>query len=214
MKLEQSLFNLGNGAESFPEKTARTRRKSAYENPNHVQPELMSQGISNHLVKIDFFRLFNRKYLSDATYRLEQMMDKMDERMFSDETDDVLFVDHRTFGCLLPPRRQRRCGSCCAFAMTTLAEFLRCKKTGELLAFSEQYMVDCGHYNKLEACNGGNPVSAIEFIHNFGVELLSDYPYEHKVNQCPYEESDDIKTTGYIRMDLANATWRQNRRVH
>lgn len=57
-------------------------------------------------------------------------------------------------------------------------EWLHCIKTGELVAFSEQYLIDCvkQYYpDHLLGCIGGQAGSMGEFIHNFGMELRANF---------------------------------------
>jgi hypothetical protein len=119
---------------------------------------------------------------------------------------DEVFVDHRRSGCLNPVRRQGKCGACYAFVSIALAEFLYCKSTGTLASFSEQYMVDCGNgrFESMYGCDGSNNEDAANFIHNFGVELLANYPYSGSEHSCPYAASDDLAAAGYIRMGIAS----------
>jgi len=65
--------------------------------------------------------------------------------------------DAVTKGLVTPPRNQRECGSCAAFAATGLHETCMLKagapKNG--LDLSEQYVIDCGFDGRLmNACNG------------------------------------------------------------
>lgn len=39
------------------------------------------------------------------------------------------------------------------------------------------------------------------FIHNYGLELRTNYPYRGHADTCPYDDNTDPKTMGYIRMD-------------
>jgi hypothetical protein len=115
---------------------------------------------------------------------------------------DEVFVDHSRSGCMFKPRKQGKCGSCYAFGAISIAEWLHCKQTGKLVAFSEQYMVDCGRdrINHMSGCKGSPDFEAIAFLRNFGVELAQRYPYTAKEQPCPYEAGVDLKETGYIRL--------------
>jgi hypothetical protein len=133
-----------------------------------------------------------------------------DSSDYGDEIADVeplpdeMFVDLRQENCMFSPRHQLQCGSCYAFAGITMAEWLYCKKTGALKAFSEQYLIDCGKGNidNMNGCDGGQPANLPAFIHNFGLEMLSLYPYVGEEQPCPYTKDTDLTRTGFIRMKL------------
>lgn len=115
---------------------------------------------------------------------------------------DEVYIDHRDSNCFFPPRDQGFCASCYAFAAIALHEWAQCKATGELIAFSEQYIVDCGssfHHN-LQGCQGGSLARIGEFINNFGLELRDNYPYMGKSYQCPYSAGASRKEIGFIRI--------------
>lgn len=120
---------------------------------------------------------------------------------------DEVFTDHRESNCLLEVRRQHGCGACYAFATIALFEWTYCKHTGNKVAFSEQYVVDCGKTVGMEGCEGGVFTSVSEFVDTFGLELRSNYPYRHKEDECPYEE-EQIKnhpqSMGYLRVEEQN----------
>jgi hypothetical protein len=69
---------------------------------------------------------------------------------------DVVWVDHREYGCFGPIVSQSTCGSCYAFAATSYMKWLHCNQTGVMYEFSPQYIVDCGprFSDRLHGCNG------------------------------------------------------------
>lgn len=62
-------------------------------------------------------------------------------------------IDWRKKGAVTPVKDQKRCGSCWAFSSTGAMEGAHQIKTGKLLSFSEQELVDCD--TKQHGCNGG-----------------------------------------------------------
>uniref|UniRef100_A0A6G1SHR5 Cathepsin L-like proteinase n=1 Tax=Aceria tosichella TaxID=561515 RepID=A0A6G1SHR5_9ACAR len=86
-----------------------------------------------------------------------------------------------------------------------MMEYLYCKRHGQLVAFSEQYMVDCGadFLDGMNGCDGNDAIESVpKFIRNFGMELAQHYPYQMSQTQCPYSNSMNLDTTGFIRMDF------------
>ena len=87
--------------------------------------------------------------------------------------------DWRTKGVVGSVKDQGQCGSCWAFATTANAESVWAINSGDLLDFSEEFLVDCasglGYRNM--GCNGGNPDSAFKYMINNGQCTESSYPY-------------------------------------
>lgn len=114
---------------------------------------------------------------------------------------DEIHIDHRQSGCLLPAGDQGNCMSCYAFATMAFYEWTHCKATGELVDFSEQYVVDCGsarHF--LRGCSGGAFRRVGEFIDEFGLELEQNYPYMERNYQCPFTNDRPRSEMGSIRI--------------
>jgi len=119
---------------------------------------------------------------------------------------DEVFVDHRSSNCFFEPRNQKKCGSCYAFAVISLYEWMICRATGSLTALSEQYLVDCGQRSGLKGCNGGSVVGASEFVRDYGLELSENYPYRGKQRKCPYPIEADPSEMGSLRVDSLGQT--------
>lgn len=114
-------------------------------------------------------------------------------RMLPDSVD----VDHRK--CLLAPRNQGKCGSCYAFAAIALYEWAYCKATGDQVAFSEQYVIDCGNRNDF-GCSSGYTHKVREFVEANGLELRDEYPYCASEQKCLYGSAVPPQSRGSIRI--------------
>lgn len=117
---------------------------------------------------------------------------------------DEIYIDHRDSKCFLPPKDQGYCASCYAFAAVALYEWAHCKATGNLVAFSEQYIVDCGgsRFNLLRGCQGGAVGRVGEFVGKFGLELEENYPYIAKSYECPYSKENSANEMGFMRVSF------------
>lgn len=118
---------------------------------------------------------------------------------------DEINIDHRRSGCFFPPRDQGDCASCYAFAAMSFYEWAHCMATGKLIAFSEQYVVDCGAVfgrDNLDGCDGGKFTTVGEFVNLFGLELKDNYPYVEREYGCPYKKNKMSRDKmGFIRIE-------------
>jgi len=79
-------------------------------------------------------------------------------------------------GYVTPVKNQGSCGSCWSFSTTGVLEGAHFRKTGQLIALSEQNLVECvpGYVG----CGGGLPSGAVKYIKSKGgVATESSYPY-------------------------------------
>ena len=83
------------------------------------------------------------------------------------------------------------CQACWAFAVTATLEGAHYIKSGELLTFSPQQLVDCDPHSY--GCRGGGNDSAFDYFKTAPIMLDADYPYVAKDQTC---QTNPVKATG------------------
>eukprot|EP00054_Salpingoeca_dolichothecata_P029135 m.226692 g.226692 ORF g.226692 m.226692 type:complete len:206 (-) comp26403_c1_seq11:20-637(-) len=92
-----------------------------------------------------------------------------------------------------PVKDQGNCGSCYAFSATGALEGLHARKTGKLVSFSEQNIVDCSGDQGNQGCNGGLPDNAFRYAQSAGgLDLESTYPYTSVQGKCVFQPREAV----------------------
>lgn len=108
-------------------------------------------------------------------------------------------VDWRTKGVLSPVKNQGKCGGCWAFSAVEQIESSLAQLTGSMKRLSTEQLIDCDKTDS--GCDGGDLVSAYEFLLSEGLATAEDYPdtsSEGSAGECkPVQKSVKLVSHSY-----------------
>ena len=106
-------------------------------------------------------------------------------------------IDWRTEGAVNAIQDQGQCGSCWTFSTMASVEGEHAIRTGNLLKFAEQELVDCDGLSA--GCNGGSMALAFYWLKSHDALLESDYAYTARDGTCKYDSTPKtgVRTTAY-----------------
>ena len=135
-----------------------TERIQAHNNQEPRPSYLLGHNEFSDMTHDEFSAQYNLGRHSNAEFaklaaqdRLSTNYKTMDSRLLlQDRPDEVNWI---ALGGVTPVKNQGACGSCWAFSTTGALEGAKFINTGELVALSEQNLLDCDHQDL--GCNGG-----------------------------------------------------------
>ncbi|KAI6659992.1 Cathepsin L [Oopsacas minuta] len=107
-------------------------------------------------------------------------------------------LDWRTQGVVTSVKNQGALGSSLILTIVDMIESDLAVRTGKLNILSIQQILDCCPTCKIDGLDSVGPI--VEYIHKFGLERESDYPYHQGVNSsCKYNSKLVVQgTTGVL----------------
>lgn len=93
-------------------------------------------------------------------------------------------IDWRNRNAVTDVKDQGQCGSCWSFSATGSMEGAWAIKTGKLVSFSEQQLIDCSIIYGNSGCQGGLMEGAFEYAIDKGMCTESELPYKANGGLC------------------------------
>ncbi|OCT69029.1 cathepsin S [Xenopus laevis] len=114
-------------------------------------------------------------------------------------------MDWRTQECVTPVKCQGSCKSCYAFSTVGALECQWKLKTGRLLTFSSQELVDCSDPEGNVGCYGGRLNSSFTYMKENGLMEETAYPYTERKAQCKrIKPSNSGKVKNFYKITTGN----------
>ena len=116
-----------------------------------------------------------------------QVQDIQDIKQFRPPVGEIIpeTKDWREENVVTPVKNQGDCGSCYAFSAVSSMTSMLAIRSRELVALSEQQVIDCSGPWGNNACDGGTPQDVFQYAHDTAGLLLDiDYPYTGTRGVC------------------------------
>ena len=151
------------------------------ENDNYIN-EINSQNLPYKLGHNQFSGMNQHEYIEHIRENTE-FGRRINKSNYKNLPEEQLpdHIDWVKAGAVTQVKEQGKCGSCWTFSATGALEGAYFIKTGHLVSFSEQQLVDCDNLKnggRNHGCSGGLMDRAFEWIsENGGLCRETDYPY-------------------------------------
>ncbi|XP_064252517.1 procathepsin L-like [Passer domesticus] len=181
-------------AKEYPGEAEALRREIWEQNLRHIQQHNReeSQGKHSYRLAMNHFGDLTNQEFNELMNGYEPVQREREEpaRPFpaSAALEAPMKVDWRAKGYVTPVKSQGDCGSCWAFSATGALEGLTFRRTGKLVALSEQNLIDCTQRLGNHGCRGGHMARAFRYVRdNGGLSSERAYPYTGTDNNgCRY----------------------------
>ena len=150
--------------------------------------------IEEHNASDSLYRMGHNKFSDMTEYERKQRRgfkqnpngDSLAEEFLLDDTNSPDSWDWRHHNAVTKVKDQGNCGACWTFSATGALEGAHAIKSGKLVAFSEQEIVDCQKED--DGCKGGDEVDAFDYFKKHYIMTEDAYPYKAKDQKCKYEK--------------------------
>ncbi|KAI6650732.1 Cathepsin L [Oopsacas minuta] len=116
-------------------------------------------------------------------------------------------IDWRDKNVVTQVKNQECYGSCWAFSAAGSLEGQYARKTGKLVSFSEQQLIDCSWSYGNKGCTGGLIINAFKYWEKHGAEREKDYPFIGRDLHCKYQRSRIVsKLKSFVRIPRGDCT--------
>ncbi|CAH1392193.1 unnamed protein product [Nezara viridula] len=113
-------------------------------------------------------------------------------------------MDWRNIGAVTAVKSQGTCNGCWSFSATGAMEGQLFINTGNLIALSEQQLIDCSSFYGNKGCNGGRMESAFQYLKEAGgIASENNYPFLGMDGKCIFSNNlivNGTKVTSYTEL--------------
>ena len=160
--------------------------------------------IEEHNATDSLYRMGHNKFSDQTEYERKKRRGFKQNPNRSSEVEEVSFDavdlpeswDWREKNAVTPVKDQGNCGACWTFSATGALEGAHAIRSGDLVVFSEQEIIDCDVNDFDAGCDGGDEIDAMKYLKKHFIMTENAYPYKAKNKKCKYDkdEATNIKT--------------------